>query len=319
MKYDFLVYSGAVANPNFFYYTGLNLTHAFLILEDLEGKGKTIITNALNRGFGRNFDGEFIVAEDIFDEVRKRVGQKIAIDSSMPFRVYKKICDGRDVIDAAELFYKKRMKKTSEEISKIKKAVSLSKGIIEKFGSCEGMNEEDVAKNLLTETYSEGLEPAFPPIVATGQNAATPHASYTKKIVRDFVLIDYGVKYKNYCGDITRCFFFNSKKASALKEKYEKLKELAYRLIDNGGGFKKSDELHNHYEDLNSKFGFPRPIHSIGHGIGLEVHEYPRFGKKYSDEIAFSTFTIEPGIYYDNYGLRYEETVYHNGKRIIVL
>jgi len=49
------------------------------------------------------------------------------------------------------------------------------------------------------------------------------------------------------------------------------------------------------------------------------VHEYPRFGKKYSDPVAGATFTIEPGIYAGDYGLRYEETVYHNGKRIVVL
>lgn len=316
MRSDVVVYSGSSLNPNFYYHTGLELTHAFLVIK---GKRKIVITNALNRGLGKNFDGEFVVSEDIFEDTKKIVGKEFSIDGSMPFRVYKKLREGKRVSDATDMLYQWRAKKSGEEIAKIKKAARATMDIIEKFSRCEGKSEEKIAHEILTETYKNGFEPAFQPIVASGSNAATPHARCTRKKIEDYVLIDYGVKYENYCADITRCYFFHSKKAANLKTRYEKLVELATSIMDAGGEMKKSSEISNYYERENKKFGFPKPIHSIGHGIGLEVHEYPRFGKKYNDDIVGTTFTIEPGVYEKNYGLRYENTTYHNGKKIVIL
>ena len=109
----------------------------------------------------------------------------------------------------------------------------------------------DVADELLAETYRRGLEPAYAPIVATGKNAATPHALISSKRIEDYVLIDYGVKYKQYCADITRCFFFKSKKAAAIKEKYEKLEKLAYNIIDAGAGMRTTKEIRDYYLKQN--------------------------------------------------------------------
>lgn len=316
MRSKIVIYSGNNLNPNFYYHSGLELTYAFLILD---GKRKTIITNILNRGFRKEFAGRFVIANDIFAETKKIIGKNFSIDGAMPFRVYKKISNKKEAKDATEMLYNIRLKKKNEEVAKIRKAARATIGIIEKFSRCKGKKEEEVAKEILKETYKSGLEPAFLPIVATGSNAATPHARCTKKIIEDYVLIDYGVKYKNYCADITRCYFFHSAKANKLKEKYEKLKNLEMAIIDRCGEMKKSKEITDYYENINTNFGFPKPLHAIGHGIGLEVHEYPRFGKKYNDDIVQTTFTIEPAIYLKNYGLRYENTVYHNGKRIVRL
>jgi Xaa-Pro aminopeptidase len=67
------------------------------------------------------------------------------------------------------------------------------------------------------------------------------------------------------------------------------------------------------------KAGLPKMIHSIGHGIGLQVHEFPRFNKKYKDKIRQSTFTIEPAVYFKDFGVRYEETVYYDNRKAVVL
>jgi len=254
-KFKIVIYSGNETSANFYYHSGLPLTHAFLVIE---GRKKTIITNSLNRGLGKNFDGKVIIAKDIFGKVRKVAGKKFFVDGSIPLRVYKKIA-GAKVEDATELLYEKRMKKQNGEVTKIKKAASLTREIIEKFSRCAGKREEEVARELVVETYEQGLEPAFRPIVATGRNAGTPHAFCTKKTIEDFVLIDYGVKYKNYCADITRCYFFDSARASRMLEKYEKLKELAYAVIDAGGDMKKSNEIAAFYERANKKLNFPKP------------------------------------------------------------
>lgn len=311
-----LIYSGSDPNPNFYYHTGLPLTHAFLLVN---GGRKTIITTSLNRGLEKKFKGRFIISRDIFKDAGKLAGKSFSIDGSMPFRIYKKVSSGARALDATRALYEKRMVKKADEVAKIRTAARRARDIIEKFSSCDGKTEEEVAHAMLAETYAEGFEPAFQPIVASGKNAATPHAFSTRMRIKDFVLIDYGIKYKNYCADITRCYFFNSEKANRLKAKYERLKELACDVIAAAGGMKKSSEVSRFYEKRNKKLGFPQPVHSIGHGIGLEVHEYPRFGRKYSDDICGTTFTIEPGIYEDDYGLRHEETVYHNGKKVIVL
>ncbi len=316
MKCNLLIYSGGIPNPNFYYYAGLPLTHAILLVR---GTRKTIITTSLNQGLGKKFAGRFIITQNIFDRAGKLAGRAFCVDGSIPLRAYKKISRGARVRDATELLYEKRMKKRPDEVAKIRKAAKLAKALIAKFSNCEGKSEEEVARELLAETYREGFEPAFQPIVATGKNASTPHALCTRKKIEDFVLIDYGIKYRNYCADITRCYFFGSARAARLKEKYEKLRMVAFEVIDAAGGMEKSGGVRAFYEGINRKSGFPAPLHSVGHGIGLEVHEYPRFGRKYNDPLEGTTFTIEPGIYEKDYGLRYEETVYHNGKKAIVL
>ncbi|MEM3625526.1 MAG: M24 family metallopeptidase [Candidatus Bilamarchaeaceae archaeon] len=316
MKSKILIYNGDTLNPNFYYYSKLGITHAFLILD---GQKKTIITNVLNRGLKNGFNGDFVIAEDIFEETKKRLGKKFRVDSSIPLRIYKKICGKDFAEDATDELYKRRAKKTKKEISKIKKAVRFTLDIIEKFSRCENKSEKEIAEEIILETYKNGLEPAFLPIVATGKNASTPHALCTRKKIEDYVLIDYGVKYKKYCADVTRCYFFDTEKGKKLKEKYETLKKISETIVEKCGKMKSSKEISEYYQMLNKKAGFPAPLHSIGHGIGLEVHEYPRFGKKYNDDIIQTTFTIEPGVYTKEYGLRYENTVYHDGKRIVVL
>jgi Xaa-Pro aminopeptidase len=65
--------------------------------------------------------------------------------------------------------------------------------------------------------------------------------------------------------------------------------------------------------------GLPRMIHAIGHGVGLDIHEFPRLSVKYKDELKGSTFALEPAVYYNSYGARFEETVYYDGKKVRIL
>jgi Xaa-Pro aminopeptidase len=61
------------------------------------------------------------------------------------------------------------------------------------------------------------------------------------------------------------------------------------------------------------KMGLPQMPHSIGHGVGLEVHEYPRLRKGSKDLIRGTVFTLEPAVYFKNrFGLRYERGIFVN-------
>lgn len=315
MSETLLLYRGENFNPNFYYHSGLDVSHAFLIIKN---RKKTIVTNELNRGLGGGFRGRYTVSTDMIKSVKKLV-KRADMDGRMPVHLYLKLADRVKMNDKTEDFYRIRMMKNSDEISNIKKAVRATKEIIESVKIKEGKKEKDIAGEILAETYRRGFEPAFEPIVTTGRNASTPHAISTDKRIADYVLVDYGVRYKHYCGDITRCFFFKTKKAQRVREIYEKLKRLSYDIIDAGKDVRYSSEVRKFYEALNKRYNLPKPIHSIGHGIGLEVHEYPRFGRNYKDRITKTTFTIEPGAYLKDFGVRYEETVFHNGKRIVVL
>ncbi|MEM2908962.1 MAG: M24 family metallopeptidase [Candidatus Bilamarchaeaceae archaeon] len=312
---NLLLYHGEGFNPNFYYLSGLTFQNAFLIIKN--GK-KTIITNLLNRGLGRGFQGKFLLSTDLLRDVKRLVrGRTVEIDGRMPVRLYLKLNIKAE--DCTEKLYRMRAQKRLDEVAKIKIAARLTRSIVDGVSIREGRTEKEIADELLSETYAQGVEPAFNPIVATGGSAVSPHAIPGNKKIADYVLIDYGVRYKHYCADITRCFFFKTKKGKRVEEIYDKIRDVACRIVDECAGAKNSGEITMFYEQLNKKYGLPKPLHSVGHGIGLEVHEYPRFGKKYNDPIKKTTFTIEPAAYFGNFGVRYEETIFHNGKRLVVL
>ena len=70
---------------------------------------------------------------------------------------------------------------------------------------------------------------------------------------------------------------------------------------------------------LYKKHKLPSLVHSIGHGIGLQVHECPRLGMKSKDRLKGTVMALEPAVYYEEFGIRYEENVYFDGKRARVL
>jgi Xaa-Pro dipeptidase len=68
-------------------------------------------------------------------------------------------------------------------------------------------------------------------------------------------------------------------------------------------------------ERLLQSYGFPPLVHSIGHGVGMEVHEYPSLGKQSKDELAAGTvLAIEPAAYFKRYGVRFEDMVLRTKK-----
>lgn len=105
-----------------------------------------------------------------------------------------------------------RIVKSTEEIERIKKAVEISLEAYKWVRTSvllPGVTEEEVARAFAQKMYQLGAEaPAFPPIVAFGQNTANPHHSpgNTKLKAGDIVTLDFGAKYKHYCSDITRTF-----------------------------------------------------------------------------------------------------------------
>lgn len=219
-----------------------------------------------------------------------------------------------------------RIQKRPEEIKKIKEACKLGDNafsyILKQITI--GVTEKEIAFLLETFMRKNNAEPSFPSIVAFGENAAVPHHKTGNRKLKknEFVLLDFGVKYENYCSDMTRTILFG-KATKEQKKVYETVlqgqeQSISYieRQLKNKKPVKAFD-ADNTAREFIIKTGYPSFPHSLGHGIGLQVHEAPRLSPQSKDILAEGmVFSIEPGIYLpDNLGVRIEDLfAIQNGK-----
>jgi Xaa-Pro aminopeptidase len=177
------------------------------------------------------------------------------------------------------------------------------------------MTERQVAGLLevaLRESGSDGFP--FPTIVASGANAALPHARPTARRIcpGDLLLVDFGAIVDGYCSDITRTFVVG-RASDEQREVYEVVRlanERAVHAVRPGMSGRDADAVARGYiEDrgFGETFG-----HSLGHGIGLEVHEAPRLAKTADRPLVQgAVVTVEPGIYRPGWGgVRIEDDVH---------
>lgn len=199
--------------------------------------------------------------------------------------------------------------KTKEEISKIEKACKLGdlafEYILKKIKL--GVSEKEIAFELEMFVKKNGAELSFPSIVAFGKNSSVPHHQTGQTRLEDkkgqFVLLDFGIKLENYCSDMTRTCFFG-KPSDNKKKIYETVLKAQKKVVTAiQSGERKAAKLHQIANDFIRREGFPAIPHSLGHGIGLEVHEHPGLSSK-SKEILKEgmVFSIEPGIYLPGVG-----------------
>ncbi|MFN7935461.1 MAG: Xaa-Pro peptidase family protein [Bryobacteraceae bacterium] len=209
-----------------------------------------------------------------------------------------------------------RMVKSPEEITRIRRAVNTnSKAYAAALTRLRpGMSENDLAAELDFQMRRHGAEGcAFETIVASGARAALPHARPTRNRIEpdQLLLIDMGAAQDGYASDMTRTVFVGSAK-SEWKRRYRAVLEAqlaAIAAIRAGVAAAKPDREARRVlaaHGLDKEF-----THSTGHGLGLEIHEPPRLGKKETTILqAGMTITVEPGIYLkDKGGIRIEDTV----------
>lgn len=210
-----------------------------------------------------------------------------------------------------------RITKTEEEIRLLKRAQTLSlkclnKGIeFIKQNKLKHITEKDLSAFLLYEINKiKDCKESFSPVVAFDKNSAIPHHYPTnKKITKGVLLIDLGVKYKGYCGDITRTIYFGKPDRKFIY-RYNLVKTAKNLATNEAKPGKSFYDIHQLVVDYFAKYKVDKYfIHSIGHGIGREVHEKPivSAGDKLTKNCVI---TIEPGLYFPNkYGIRIEDMV----------
>ena len=175
----------------------------------------------------------------------------------------------------------------------------------------------DLAVDLDMEARRRGAEgPSFETIVASGARGAMVHAKPSKMKLGGATIIDWGILYGGYCTDMTRTISFGNP-APGMKKVYEvvlKAQEAAIKKIRPG---LKASQVDLTARKIIEKAGYGEYFgHSLGHGVGLEVHERPFIAKASRDTLEEGmVFTVEPGIYLPGKGgVRIEDMVVVTGQ-----
>ena len=219
------------------------------------------------------------------------------------------------------------MIKDKKEIDAIKTAVEITdQAFSEVFPMIQiGIEEKEIANQLsfLYRKYGDADADAFSPIVGSGIHSAMPHQRPTDKKIGhgELVVIDSGAKYAGYHADMTRTVATKGY-SEKQKEIYDIVLEAQLKSIDcikSNVSCKKIDSI---ARDHITSAGYGKYFdHGLGHSLGLEIHENPRFSKVSKDILQSNhVMTVEPGIYIENIGgVRIEDdiVVEDNGCQIL--
>jgi len=208
-----------------------------------------------------------------------------------------------------------RMVKDAEEIELIRASVELNSRALDnalrRFKA--GMSERELAAEIDYQSRKLGAEaPSFDTIVAAGPRTALPHAHPGgAKIGPGMVLIDMGAFRDGYASDMTRMVHIGAP-SPRYKKAYKAVLEAQLAAIDAVRGGAASLAVDRAARRALKGHGLEKEfIHSTGHGLGLEIHEPPRLGRRDKTKLAAGmAVTIEPGIYMEGWGgIRIEDTV----------
>ena len=216
--------------------------------------------------------------------------------------------------ETEKIIEEQRMLKDEKEIEKITKACEITDRCFKHLLNFikVGQTEKEIALEIERFFKTNGAEgTSFEPIVASGSNSSKPHAIPTdKKIdIGDVITLDLGCRYQGYCSDMTRTIF-----VGYVPEKVKKVYDLVLknqnqiqREIRDGSNIKQLFRIVENDFKLN---GY-NLIHSLGHGVGLDIHEYPYLHEKNDNFIKEKmVITNEPGIYMQGeFGVRIEDTL----------
>ena len=240
--------------------------------------------------------------------------------ASVSFETYGKYCENYPFckfVNIGSMIEEQREIKDDDEIALMQKAQDITdlafSELIKRI--TPEMTEIDVASELeyiMRKSGASGL--AFDTIAVSGDASALPHGTPRNvKLKKGFLTMDFGAKYQGYCSDMTRTIVIGKADAE-IKKLYNTVLEAQRRGLEKvmaGAECSECDKAARDYIDsfgeYNGAFG-----HSLGHGVGLFIHESPRLSRVASGRKlrVGEIVTVEPGIYlYGKYGCRIEDMV----------
>ncbi len=206
--------------------------------------------------------------------------------------------------------------KDRAEIAAIKEAVSITDKVFEKLLDVvrEGITESEIAAEISYLQRTSGADAdAFEPIVASGKRGAFPHARATQKKIQkgEMVTLDFGCRVKGYNSDLTRTISVG-RPSGEMRKIYEVVRQAQERAIASARSGLPAKSLDRVARKHIVSQGYGKYFtHSLGHGLGHEVHELPRISRLSKDILKENNVvTVEPGIYVPGTGgVRIEDDV----------
>lgn len=285
----------------------------------ITNKRLAVITDQRYRHLKNNWEYEFIITDDFYRDLREitKDSDNIYLNlNSAKYNFASQISKFIKINNTPDRIKKVFQEKNEEEIKNLKHAIKITEKSLEKGLKLinSDITEKQLQKALIINAYEHnctGL--SFEPIVAFGKNSSNIHhqAKDEKLGNSKIILIDLGFKFNNQCADMTRTFILDNNLTqiintykSVLKAKYE-----SQKLYKANTDIKKAAEKAN---NILKNAKLPKIPHSLGHGVGSEVHENPVIHEKSKQKFqANTTITIEPGVYVENdFGIRIEDIIH---------
>lgn len=229
-------------------------------------------------------------------------------------------------VDADGLVDQIRKVKSPAEIQLLRKAFEITCEAFNEVSATisAGMSELEIARALEDAMVVRGAEgPAFPTIVASGPYAARPHHEPGSRRIEDgdTIVIDMGARFEGYCADLTRTVWIGDAD-DKLREIYNLVYGANEAAIERSHPGVTGKELDSYARDHIKAGGYEDEFsHSLGHGVGLRVHEGPTASTSSEDTMEpGNTLTIEPGIYIEDWGgVRIEDVLLFTDSGIEIL
>ena len=223
---------------------------------------------------------------------------------------------GVSLVPATDLAAGQRVVKDAGELALLQQAIDASDLAMERVCPtiAEGMTEREVAWRMemaMREAGADGI--SFDTIVASGPNGAMAHHMPTDRAIRrgEPIVIDMGARVGGYCSDITRTVVVGEPDEMFYKV-YDIVLSAQLTAINTVRAGMTGEAADGLARDLIAEAGYGDNFgHSLGHGVGLAVHENPRVGPRSEESLELNTvFTVEPGIYLSGWGgIRIEDIV----------
>ncbi|NJE06058.1 aminopeptidase P family protein [Thermococcus sp. M36] len=317
------------SKPNLFYFTGsspvlggylvVTLDEAMFIVPELEYEEA--------RETSKVPVEKFKTGKELYERLSSLKLRKLGIEGGTSFSTVQTLREKVGVEEFAaidEVIKELRIIKTPEEIEVIETACKIADmammAALEEIS--EGKREREIAAKMEYVMKMNGAEKtAFDTIIASGWRSALPHGvASDKRIGRgDLVVIDEGALYRHYHSDITRTIVVGSPNEKQ-RDIYYAVLEAQRKGVEAAKPSITAKELDTIVRNVIKEYGYgDNFIHSTGHGVGLQIHEWPRVSQQ--DETVLKpgmVITIEPGIYIPKFGgVRIEDTVVitENGAR----
>jgi Xaa-Pro aminopeptidase len=310
--------------PNIRYLCGFSGTNGLLVVTR---RAATLVTDARYRdqaGQEVKNAATAIVAGSLSkavpDLLHLRPGSRIGFEEDVltvaRFETLKSYLKGLSLTHAGGIVEEAAAIKDQSEIACIAEAARIADAAYEEVLPVirPGVTELGVAARIAASVRMHGGEgDAFEIIVASGSQSAYPHARASRKEIRrgDLVILDFGARYGGYHSDITRTVAVGSIDARQ-RAMVAAVREAHLEAVGAARAGLKADTLDAVARDVIRRHGLGAAfIHSLGHGLGLRIHERPRVAALSRETLrAGNVITIEPGVYLEGVGgVRIEDDV----------